>query len=359
MKRPGGGMVAAGLAGLVVVVAGVWGQRAGLEQPESEEPGILVAMLDVEHDEGSARLVVLDSRRPGEVTVLVEDSDIFPAAPTWSPDGKWLAWMEMDLRAESSDGIRIEDLTAELVIWNRERGTRSVGTVRLVGIGRFAWSPDSRLLAGIGDPFQLWNRAGHLLAFEWGADRDGRSGGQGPLRPWSPDGRRLVAMLDGELLLYDRGRGRGELHDLAEFGLRGSPLGYVVAGWNGPNAVVGASITEAASQTFEIDVKSRTSVPSSSSLEEFYSSFTLTPALSAALSPSDRPAFLGATADGEGRAVGLLAIPEGGQADPEPLDARILVEADGVVHEFALSTREIPLRNASVVLVGGWPGVSP
>ena len=362
MKRPGGGAIAAGIAGLAVAAAGVWGQLRALDEPPREEPGVLAAVLTAT-DEDRWRLVVLDSRRPGEETVLVSESRdrVFAANPTWSPDGKSLAWIEIDTDPdddEEAELVPLAELTGDIVIWNREQNTRSTGTVRLIGIGRLEWSPDSRLIAGLGEPFQLWNRAGELLALREEDDPGRRSGGGGPLHAWSPDGQDLVYLFEGKLLHYDRTARLIDLRSLPDYGLPASKTGYVAAAWRAAGKFVVAAVDERSIETFEVDVARRTSTETSVAIEDFYAEFLITDPLSDALGgETSRPDFVTRTADGRGMAAALMeriSVPTEG-----PVDARLLVERSGIIHEFAFRTLPPP-RGISVVLVGNWPaGVSP
>ncbi len=133
-------------------------------------------------------------------------NNIYPIAlvnPSWSPDGKWIAYGEEVLNSPSNHfGLHIIDtkcLSSSTPCWRDEIGTDLDGP--------FTWSPDSQFVAGIyqriindKDIFEVRvykiNNGLPLLSSKYPI------GAQMYLIAWSPDGKQIaVSTRDGNYLL--------------------------------------------------------------------------------------------------------------------------------------------------------------
>jgi hypothetical protein len=116
----------------------------------------------------------------------------FPGGPWWrveyGPDLQWVAYAYRD--DDASLGIIVRDVVSKKILWRSSDGVDSTP----------AWSPDGKEVALIGD--------GQLFLVN-------HSGGAKPILPddvhqqafspsWSPDGQRIAFWNAGDLYVYDR-----------------------------------------------------------------------------------------------------------------------------------------------------------
>jgi dipeptidyl aminopeptidase/acylaminoacyl peptidase len=147
----------------------------------------------------------------GEGRVLVTGADFY-ACPRFSPDGRWLAWIEWDLPFMPWDASRLR------VALVREDGSLGDAATLAGGDGISVadpvWSPDG-VLHVVTDETGWWN----LYAF----DGDGRSLPSGPKRAvapmeaefadpaWDFGGSSYAFLLDGSILATPRSDGHDRL----------------------------------------------------------------------------------------------------------------------------------------------------
>lgn len=124
--------------------------------PTSAVPGNVNAIWIVD-DDGA------NMRRVDEI-----DSDTYTTSPAWSPDGRFLAFVQID---SGGSHVRVLDLETEAVVW--------------VGSGNLpAWSPDgTRLAVDTGEAVDVIDVASARVI-----DRIGRPGRRFGEPTWSPDG---------------------------------------------------------------------------------------------------------------------------------------------------------------------------
>lgn len=142
--------------------------------------------------------------------------------PDWSPDGSRIAFVR-----SQDDGTYVTFVVPA-----------SGGTATRVGPGWASWSPDGRVLA-VAD-----EEAGLALYTPGGARQRVLLAGQGADSPlWSPDGRSVLAVVDGDLRLFPRDGGKSTQVT------RGARYGYVAfdPGWSrtAPAAIGGTPVPAA------------------------------------------------------------------------------------------------------------------
>lgn len=155
----------------------------------------------------------------GAVVGVLGDGDA--AAPSWSPDGKWIAYSTyydgvFVVRSSGAGTARRLAPKADQPLWSPDgaeiayQGPSALfvvpvggGTPRRIGVGFAAWAPDNATLALASDSelgvagLALYDRRGtlerRLLRGTAVADPE-----------WSPDGRWVTATVDGDLWLFAR-----------------------------------------------------------------------------------------------------------------------------------------------------------
>ncbi len=149
------------------------GEQIGLSAENGT--GYHVAVMPAEADPGARSLRFLTA------------ATSMDSSPTWSPDGRSLAFAA-DTRGQDS---------AAFVVDAAGGAPHAVGGSDAFLAGRPRWSPDGRMLAFAGGPFDhpaigIFDVASGAISWAWRGERDAH----GPV--WSPDGTSLAFLVDHE-----------------------------------------------------------------------------------------------------------------------------------------------------------------
>ncbi len=299
------------------------------------EPHAFVAALLVDTDGDPISLVV--RQWPEESTVMLVDREgVVAIAPTWSPDGDFLAWLEFDKSSLTSKGV----------IWERRSGRRVEIPLALESFIGFAWSPDSELLAAVGEQLSVWRPDGTVVFEGERESSDSRRVGSTLKRLWSPDGKLLAFSFNAHLLIYDRMKNDSRRFTSTDLGISGLLEFVGILGWLSDHEL--AAVNTGGGQFYEIDVVAGTTTVSQDPdrVEE-----AIATAFNVDLHerfPDAEYTRVDTTADGRGWF--------GGWADrTDHTNTGLLVGSGSKEVPIDLKNIEPVLRNLDVVLVGDWP----
>ncbi|MGE0599380.1 MAG: LuxR C-terminal-related transcriptional regulator [Dehalococcoidia bacterium] len=183
--------IGAGMLGVGAVVgAAVFFATRDSSAPEQQ--AFVAALLN--NAEGQATTLVVREWPNDSTVTLIDGAQRTAIGPAWSPDGQYLAWLELDTNSYESKGV----------IWQRTSRKRVEFPLALETFIAFAWSPDSKLLASLGEQFELWRPDGTAVFAGEREDPGSRRVGSRTRSAWSPDGNLLAFALNDRLTVYDR-----------------------------------------------------------------------------------------------------------------------------------------------------------
>jgi hypothetical protein len=345
MRMSGAGFLAV-IAGLAVIAAGVWAQFWVVDDEPEPSGEILVAFARVVPGEGQGtwHLVIASSRNDSER--IMNPPGMIAIAPKWSPDGSRLAWIETEQTSE-------DDPDANIVIWNRATGEQRRAETDLLDFLGFEWSPDSRMLATVGQQLEIWDRDGGVVLQDGPPESGSESRHVRQSLPpsWSPDSRRLSYIHNGSFAVWERETGLRRFR-AQDFGLAGAFDDYYLVARREDAFIMQRPSGSSSIDTYELTLDGRSRILRGP--PEQYFEFPSVPLMDLLHARHGERANVAAGYTADGRATfGFWA--ELIDAEAQSSEGCVLVTGEFGEFEREFNNMEHFLRSVDVVIVGELP----